>query len=469
MRQAFIFTSLVIIVAMMIVLSSDIASATPLNVDVSQRHLNESEEAIAVNPTNPKNIVIVTNVGHREAGLTAGMFKGVSFDGGATWTTSIIGNFDNLGDSCCDPSLTFDEFGNLFMTYLYQTENTVPIALSTDGGLTFNVIQNITTPPKSTPTKSSGDNRGLFRFVDQPTITAAKGEVWVVFNAGGPLFATGAPVAGLGQVGAFFAGEVVPGSNNCTYGDIAIGPSGQIMQACNLTESGQGGGKVYINVDPDGLGPAGFGDRVFVAATHVGGFDFIPPQPDRSVDAEAGLAWDRTGGLHNGRVYIVYTKEQQNESDNTDIYVRYSDDNGATWSDGLRVNDDNTTNSQFLPKIALDQTTGDIAVVWYDSRNDLGGGGTGDSDGIANDDAQFWGAFSTNGGVSFTPNIQVSGGTSNSHVSGNGIDYGDYTGLSFVGGIAHPAWSDNSNSTGTNPDGAYHQLDIFTAAVPVTH
>ena len=469
MRQAFIFTSLVIIVAMMIVLSSDIASATPLNVDVSQRHLNESEEAIAVNPTNPKNIVIVTNVGHREAGLTAGMFKGVSFDGGATWTTSIIGNFDNLGDSCCDPSLTFDEFGNLFMTYLYQTENTVPIALSTDGGLTFNVIQNITAPPKSTPTKSSGDNRGLFRFVDQPTITAAKGEVWVVFNAGGPLFATGAPVAGLGQVGAFFAGEVVPGSNNCTYGDIAIGPSGQIMQACNLTESGQGGGKVYINVDPDGLGPAGFGDRVFVAATHVGGFDFIPPQPDRSVDAEAGLAWDRTGGLHNGRVYIVYTKEQQNESDNTDIYVRYSDDNGATWSDGLRVNDDNTTNSQFLPKIALDQTTGDIAVVWYDSRNDLGGGGTGDSDGIANDDAQFWGAFSTNGGVSITPNIQISGGTSNSHVSGNGIDYGDYTGLSFVGGIAHPAWSDNSSSTGTNPDGAYHQLDIFTAAVPVTH
>jgi len=57
--------------------------------------------------------------------------------------------------------------------------------------------------------------------------------------------------------------------------------------------------------------------------------------------------------------------------------------------------------------------------------------------------------------------------TSNSHDSGNGIDYGDYTGLSFYGGIAHPAWSDNSDSTGTNPDGALHQLDIYTAAVPV--
>ena len=44
------------------------AAAPPVNVDVSQRHLNESEEAIAVNPTNPGNIVMVTNVGHAEAG-----------------------------------------------------------------------------------------------------------------------------------------------------------------------------------------------------------------------------------------------------------------------------------------------------------------------------------------------------------------------------------------------------------------
>src|SRR5205823_3990244 len=134
-------------------------SSTPQNVDVSQRHLNESEEAIAVNPTNRNNIVIVTNIGHREAGLTAGMFEGVSFDGGATWTTRIIGNNDNLGDACCDPSLSFDEYGNLFMTYLYQVENVVPIALSTDGGLTFSVIANIAAPPKTTGKKAPGDNR----------------------------------------------------------------------------------------------------------------------------------------------------------------------------------------------------------------------------------------------------------------------------------------------------------------------
>src|SRR2546422_1870308 len=103
------------------------------------------------------------------------------------------------------------------------------------------------------------------------------------------------------------------------------------MQVCKVTESGQGGGKLFVNVDPDGLGPAGFGDRVFVTDTHVGGFDFIAPQPDRSVDAEPGLAWDGTGGSHNRRVYLVYNNERPNESDDTDIYVRYSDHKGATW------------------------------------------------------------------------------------------------------------------------------------------
>ena len=434
----------------------------PTNIDVSQRHTNESEEAVAVNPTNPKNIVIVTNVDFPAAGL----FEGVSFDGGTTWATKLIGDNDNLGAACCDPSLSFDNYGNLFLTYLFNVGNVVPIALSTDGGLHFNLIANIAKPPKQS-LSAGGERRGLFRFVDQPTITAGEGEVWLIFNGGGPMVATGAPVTGLGTVGNFIALEVVPGTNNCTYGDVAIGPKGEVMQVCTLTESGQGGGKLFVNVDPDGLGPAGFGSRVFVTDTHVGGFDFIPAQPDRSVDAEPGLAWDRTGGLHNGRVYLVYTLEHPNESNNMDIYVRFSDDEGATWSAPVRVNDDNTTNSQFLPKISLDPTTGKLAVVWHDSRNDLGAGGPGDTDGVPNDDAQFWGAFSTDGGQTFTKNIQISAGTSNSHDSGNGIDYGDYTGLSFYGGIAHPAWADNSNSTGNNPDGTLHELDIYTAAVAV--
>src|SRR5213594_931776 len=179
MRRAFLAASLVTMAAAFVAVpgavvgSAAAAPQPPFNVDVSQRHLNESEEAVAVNPTNPNNIVIVSNVGHREAGLTAGMFEGVSFDGGVTWTRRLIGNNDNLGDACCDPSLSFDQYGNLFLTYLYEAENTVPVALSTDGGLTFNVLANIAAPPKKAGSKTSGDNRGLFHFVDQPTIVAS--------------------------------------------------------------------------------------------------------------------------------------------------------------------------------------------------------------------------------------------------------------------------------------------------------
>ena len=126
-------------------------ASVPTNVDVSQRLGNESEEAIAVNPTNPQNIVVVTNI---QEGFSR-LFEGVSFDGGKTWTRRIIADgpsigqgTNGLGDSCCDPSLSFDTYGNLFLSYLYNLENVIPVALSTDGGLSFRVIANIAKPPK---------------------------------------------------------------------------------------------------------------------------------------------------------------------------------------------------------------------------------------------------------------------------------------------------------------------------------
>jgi hypothetical protein len=39
--------------------------------------------------------------------------------------------------------------------------------------------------------------------------------------------------------------------------------------------------------------------------------------------------------------------------------------------------------------------------------------------------------------------------------------------VAFDSGIFYSAWSDNSNSTGNNPDGTLHKLDLYTAAVPI--
>src|SRR5947209_20140803 len=85
-------------------------SGIPTNVDASQWHHNESEGTTAVNPTNPNNIVIVTNVDFP----AAGMFKGVSFDGRKTWSRTLTGNGDHLGDAWCDAPTSFDSAGPVF-------------------------------------------------------------------------------------------------------------------------------------------------------------------------------------------------------------------------------------------------------------------------------------------------------------------------------------------------------------------
>ncbi len=445
---------------------------SPPNADASAMSGNEAEDAIAVNPTNPQNVVAMSVL----PDVVSGIFEGVSFDGGQTWTRQVIGTGGDLGEICCDQQLAWDRFGNLWMVYLLNTDNNVPIAVSTDGGLTFTKVTEIVpTKVKGVGNPDHSGAKGLRRApkgsasADQPSISVGPNSVWVSYTSYPQTVvqASGAPVTGLGQFGSFSAPETVPTANGRgNYGDTAVGPNGEVMVIYQDATNNQGGAHIYTAVDPDGLGGEGFRTPVFLARTRVGGFDYLPVQPHRSVDAEANLAWDRSG-LHDGRVYAIWTQEVKNESDNMDILLQFSDDAGATWSPAARLNDDATTNSQVNPAIALDQTSGAVAASWYDARNDLGQGGAGDTDGIPNDDVQIWATFSTDGGVSFAPNFQVSAGTSNATDAESFFDFGDYTHAAFQSGLFRPAWSDNSNSTGDNPDGTLHQLDLYTATIAI--
>ena len=447
---------------------------TPANIDVSVLPNNDAEDAVAVNPTNPSNVVAMAITFTGQAGL----IEGVSFNGGKTWTRQIIGGStaDPLGDICCDEQLAWDRYGNLWMTYLLNSTGDVLVAVSTDGGLSFTKVADVM---PTTVTGNSGNGkpkakpRGqvhLAKFGDQPSIGAGPNSVWVSYTSipSGQVQAFGLPVSGLGSYGPVSALQTVPTSNGQgDYGDTAVGPNGQVVVIYQDKQNGEVGSNIYTALDPDGLGPAGFGTPRLLAHSDVGGFDYIPAQPDRSIDAEANLAWDRSGGAHNGRLYAVWTQEVGNESNDMDIELQYSDDQGATWSPALRVNDDATANSQFMPSIAVDQSTGNVGLSWYDARNDSGTGGPGDTNGIPNDDAQIWATYSTNGGASVVPNFRVSAGTSNVVDAGYGFDYGDYTHAAFVAGSFWPVWSDNSNSAGGNPDGTLHQLDLYAAKVTV--
>src|SRR6266511_2380047 len=263
------------------------------------------------------------------------------------------------------------------MTYLFTVSGNVPIALSTDGGLTWEKVAEIvpvkpkgSRSPKNIGSKGNGAHLRGTASGDQPSISAGAGSVWVSYTVypSQVVQAFGAPVTGLDQFGDFSTPQNVPTA----------------------------------------FGKGNYGD------TAVGGFDYLPVQPHRSVDAEASLAYDRSGGAHDGRLYAIWTQEVKNESDNMDIMFQYSDDDGADWTSAVRLNDDAGTNSQVNPSISVDKATGFVGIAWYDARNDLGDGGPGDTNGMPNDDVQIWATFSTDGGATFVPNFQVSAGTSNS-------------------------------------------------------
>jgi hypothetical protein len=341
----------------------------------------------------------------------------------------------------------FDSFGNLYLVRFGVSESIV-VGLSTNLGATFSLLFQTTTG-NDQPSVAVG-----------PSSVAGQGSVWISYStSSSSLAARGASVTGLGSIGSFIAAETATTLGD--FGDICIGPTGQVMVVYQNPNTVLGPDTLKVNVDLNNITAGGFGATVNTTTTQVGSFATIPAQPVRDIDSESGLAWDLSGGPHNGRVYLVYTDRPSTSSADTDIYVRFSDNNGLTWSGRVRVNDDTPGNgkSQFMPRIAIDQTSGYIAVSFYDCRNSAG-----------NNTTEVWATISTDGGATFLPNIKVSTGVSSALVpviANDGFDYGDYTGLAFHGGTFYPCWADNSNSTGDNPAGANSWFDTYTARVTV--
>ncbi len=409
------------------------------NVNISAASDDNAETAIAINPKNPLNLF---------AEDTWSVVGRYSLDGGVTWNTS---DLSALGASDGDMSTAFDDFGNLFLTQFSSvTALQIVVGLSTNGGASFRVVYETTSKNNDQPTLVTG-----------PSSTPGRGSVWISYtDKNNNQVIQGAPVTGFGAVGTFTTAVTVPGGANGDFGDIAVGPAGQVAIVYQDNTTTEGPDTIHMNFNPTGVGGT-FGAQTSPTVTQVGAFVTIPAQPLRQIDAEAGLAWDRSGGPFQGRLYLMYTDRANTSSLDTDIYLRYSDNSGTNWSARVRVNDDPVGNgkSQFLPRIAVDQTSGYIAVSFYDCRNS-----------VSNNTTEFWAAVSTNGGQSFLPNVKVSAGVSsplNSAVQGTQFDYGDYSGLTFFGGVLYPCWADNSNSTGDNPDGAQNFFDMYTARVTV--
>src|SRR6266849_685479 len=223
--------------------------------NMSQMANYQNECAIIKNPANQLQLFAACN------NSTGGLFAARSIDGGLTWVypdaSKTIANGINLAlgpAACCDPALAWDTFGNLYITYIDSTVNHIVTLLSMDGGQTFATLASF--GPAS---------------VDQPTVTADSGEVWIVWNLANQMVARGAAVTGLGtaNIGAFGPLQNIPGTAGCSFGDITIAPNGAVVQVCESPAGGPGPANLLVNTKADGLGANPFAAAIAATATNV--------------------------------------------------------------------------------------------------------------------------------------------------------------------------------------------------------
>ena len=205
-------------------------------------------------------------------------------------------------------------------------------------------------------------------------------------------------------------------SDQTTEGVVpSVGPQGQIYAAWSYDE------KIYFDKSYD-KGESWL-DNDIVVADQPEGWEYTIPGIQRC-NGMPITAVDRSDSPHNGTIYINWS-DQRNGTDNTDIWICKSIDEGNTWSKPFKVNNDQTETHQFLTWMALDQTTGYIYIVFYDRRH--------------HDDnsTDVYLARSIDGGISFD-NQKIN---SKSFTPNERVFFGDYNDISAHDGIVRPIWT----------------------------
>ena len=404
---------------------SPVADALPgsdakVNQDASTQ--NQNETSIAVNPADPLNAVgawndyfIIT------PGQNTVIGYGWTRDGGQTWQSGRV-NFSNLPatQSTGDPAVAVDSLGNFYLGVLAYsgTASGILVSKSTDGGATF-----------ANPVRLDNGGDKEYLIVDQRDDT-----IYVVWENTGALGNQGIYFSKSTDHGATFTPRKQISTNNGGTNNGAtpsIGPNGEIYVVWSNF-----GNSIWFQKSTDG------GTTWLPADKQVRSDVNIPPSPlnggfrNPPIDASA---CDTSNGPYGGRIYAVWADDRYGDPD---ILMTYSDDQGATWTPPLRVNDDAIGNGadQFFPWVHVD-ANGNVHVTFLDRREDPNN--------------YLFGAYlatSTDGGVSFGPNIRVSDGI---YGPTNYGFLGDYTGASSGGGKLHPIWPDGRNG---NPD-------VFSVAV----
>jgi hypothetical protein len=299
---------------------------------------SEVEPYIAVNPSNPRNLIAVWQQDRWKSTGSRGNVAGVSFDGGESWqvvtaTRSSACSGNPIWVRASDPWVTFSPDGTAFFMHLVLYSLLLPfpdllyseameVVRSEDGGLTW-----------GTPTVLVGDASPTM-FHDKGSITADPNDGQFVYAIWDEL--TGPP----------------SGNDNPTAALHAEAIAGRTL----FSRSTDGGTswEPVLTVLNAGTQNGTVGHQIVVRPSSVGG---------ELVDVFA----------------LVYGKKNSDNLRGANVAVQTSSDRGATWSAPVVVSsmitldtvDPNTgfpVRTGRFPDAAVDPTNGNVFAVWEDAR-----------------------------------------------------------------------------------------------------
>jgi len=216
--------------------------------------------------------------------------------------------------------------------------------------------------------------------------------------------------------------------------NLSTGPNGEVYAAWAIYDAWPGGeDAIGFAKSTDGGVNWAPATRAY-SALNFGIRGNLKPTSIR-VSSFPSMAVDRTNGPGRGTIYITWPQRGVAPAgSDPDIVMMKSTDGGTTWSAPVRVNNDplNNGKDQYYPWMTVDQTTGHVYSVWYDSRD------------MSNDSASVYMARSTDYGQTFE-NIKISDSKFKPKaISGLAGGYqGDYIGITAKDNNVWAYWADD--------------------------
>ncbi|MEO6168175.1 MAG: T9SS type A sorting domain-containing protein [Chitinophagales bacterium] len=371
---------------------------------------NPEEPSICINPKNTNNIVAGANINY--------VYQ--SLDGGLTWEKDQLESpYGVWGDPC----IFTDTAGNFYYIHLSNPASgnwidRIVCQRSADNGTswsagTYTGLNGTHAQDKAWTTVDQNTNSMYVTWTqfDQYGSSDPNDSSVILFSKSTDDAATWSTPVRINRL----AGDCIDGDNTTEGAVPAIGVNGEVYVCWSNRDT------LFFDRSLDG-GETWLDDDI-VVSDQPGGWDYYIPGMIRCNGLPVTKS-DLSNGAYHGTIYVNWT-DQRNGTDNTDVWLSKSTDEGTTWSIPLKVNDDEYAKHQFLTWMDVDQTTGYIYVLFYDRRD------------YSDQSTDVYLAYSTDGGVTFT-NQKIS---SEPFVLTTDVFFGDYSNISVYDGKIAPIWT----------------------------